>query len=84
MIPYHKPRVDVIQLLSEEGLKAMDGIGIDDLSAAEILSACFTMTNRVCKTLLNECEPEDLAHNVDQIQNAIGGLFALLPKGKVH
>jgi hypothetical protein len=62
----------------------MEEGGIDDMTAAEVLSACFTMTNRICKTLLAECEPGDLDNNVDQIQNAIGGLFALLPKGKVH
>jgi len=79
-----KPRVDVIQLLAEEGLKAMDGIGVDDLTPAEVVSACFTMTNRVCKTIIAECDKVELDHNIDQIQNAIGGLFALLPERTKH
>lgn len=79
-----KPRVEVIQLLADEALKSMDGCGVEDMTAAEVVSACFTVTRRVVKTLLAECEPEDLNNNIDQIQNAIGGLFALLPDRTVH
>ncbi len=79
-----KPRVDVIHMLAEEALKSMDGSGVEDLTAAEVASACFTMTSRVCKVLLEECASEDLNQNIDQIQNAIGGLFALLPDRTKH
>lgn len=84
IIPHRKPRPEVIQLLAEQALDAMDTSGIDDMTAAEVLSACFTITNRVCKTMIEESSKDDLEHNIDQIQNAIGSLFALLPKGVVH
>lgn len=79
-----KPRVEVIQHLAEEALKSMDGCGVEDMTAAEVVSACFTITRRVCRTLLTESAKEDLDQNIDQIQNAIGGLFALLPDRTIH
>ncbi len=81
---YRKPRPDVIKILAEEGLNAMDGAGVDDISSEEVLSACFTLTSNVCRVILTECSSEELEHNVDQIQNAIGSLFALLPERTKH
>lgn len=84
MILHPKPRVDVIKYLAEEALKAMDGCGVEDITPAEVVSACFTMTSRVCRTILEECDKAELNRNIDQIQNAIGGLFSLLPERTVH
>jgi hypothetical protein len=80
---HRKPRTDIIKLLSSAALDAMDGSGTDP-SPAEILSACFTLTSNVCKAILSECEKTELDHNIDQIQNAIGSLFALLPDRTKH
>ena len=81
---HKKPRLDVIQLLSTEALNAMDGAGIDDITPAEVVSACFTLTKRVCKTILEESDKADLENNIDQMQDAIGSLFAILPERTKH
>lgn len=77
-------RLEVVQLLTKNALDAMDGNGIDDLTVAEIISACYTMTKYVTKTVLDHCTPEERARNVEQFQSAIAELYALLPPQVVN
>lgn len=79
-----KPRPEVIAQLSTEALSAIEEAGVIDLTAAEVCSVCFTITQRVTKLMIEVDDRADRAHNIEQITNAIGALYALIPQKTIH
>lgn len=77
-------RPEVVQMLSKQALAAMDGNGIDDLTAAEVISACYSMTRHVTEVLFKNSSDANMQHNIDQVTAAIAMLWALVPQQKVH
>lgn len=71
-------------MLTDAAFDAMEGSGVDDLTAAEVLSACFTMTQKAVLEMVRVENEKDRLHNIDQITTAIGNLYQLVPKGVTH
>ena len=79
-----KPRKEVIQQLSTEALKAMDGCGIDDITPAEVVSAAYTLCRNMTLVMLSHTEGLDRERNREQILNAIVELYDLVKPEKVN
>ena len=78
------PRHDVINKLAKQALHAMDDPSIEGLTASEVVSACFTLTRQVVEVLLDEDDPANRAHNIDQVQTAIAEIYRMVTPKQVN
>lgn len=78
------PRPEVVQFLAKEGLRNMEGAGEENISSAEVLSACFTMTAHVIEAMLAVDDKRDAQSNIEQVTDAVARLYALLPQRTTH
>ena len=82
---YPRPRPEVIEQLSKDALSAIEDAGIVELTAAEVLSTCFTITKRVTQVMIQEVtDPAERAFNIEIITQAIADLYSVVPKGRIH
>ena len=79
-----KPRPDVIRQLSDSALKAMNNEGIVDLTAAEVLSAAFTLAKSIVVVVLEYSSGAEREHNEDEIRNATAGIYELVAPKSVN
>lgn len=74
----HKPRHEVIELLARNALTAMDGIGVEDVTAGEVLSAIYTMAKNATKVVLESSEGPEREHNQHVILEVVADLYDLV------
>ena len=79
-----KPRAEVIRQLSDRALKAMNDESIEDLTAAEVLSAAFTLAKSIVIIVLEYSSGAEREHNAEEIRNATAGIYELVAPKSVN
>lgn len=74
----------MIEQLVEEALGAIEDCGVEDLTAGEVLSVCYSMTKKVSAIMLQVEDEKDRRRYTDMIINGVGELYSLVPEQVVH
>lgn len=76
-----KPRPDVVRLLSNAALDAMEEVGVDDLTVAEVASASYTLARHMTEILLHSSDPKEVTRNKEILAQGLAEIYSILDEG---